>query len=99
MLRATFGVGLLTSTDAASGVAIHVAAWLIAVALFVGATTRICCACALACLLWQISHATGLLAPASVFATAVAVALFLLGPGAYSVDGFRYGRRVYRLGP
>jgi hypothetical protein len=100
-LRATFGLGLLTGVgaDTSFGLVVHLGVWLVALGLFLGSMTRSCGVCALGYMLWQIDHSSALVAPASVFVTAVAIALVLVGPGGYSIDAFRYGRHVYRLRP
>lgn len=78
---------------------IHGIAILISVALSVGYLTPIAASTALVfdALLWLVVGVDNA-AMAVIFALD-AVALALLGPGAYSIDSFRFGRRLLVLPP
>lgn len=78
---------------------IHGLAALIAIALSMGYLTPIAAATALAfhALLW-LGIGSDSTAVAIIFALD-AIALALLGPGAYSIDSYRFGRRVVVLPP
>jgi hypothetical protein len=78
---------------------IQLGAILIALALCMGVLTPIAASAALLFHVnawWWIG---GISAFACVVVVLDALALALLGPGAYSVDGFRFGRRVVVLQP
>lgn len=78
---------------------IHGAAILISVALSVGCLTPIAAAVALVfhALLWFIAGVDS--AAVAVIFALDAIALALLGPGAYSIDSYRFGRRLVVLPP
>jgi hypothetical protein len=77
----------------------HGLALLVSVALSVGYLTPLAAATALVChgLIW-IDAGVDSPALAVVFALD-AIALALLGPGAYSIDAYRFGRRLVVLPP
>lgn len=104
LLRASVALALLLSVyghrQALPGW-IHVAATLISLVVSVGYLTPIVAFAALIChaLIW---FAVGAGFDAAVIALVFAVdalALALLGPGAYSVDSHRFGRRLVVLSP
>jgi hypothetical protein len=77
----------------------QIAVAVVALALSVGYLTPIAAAAAVVChgLLW-LGPGTDASALSIIFALD-ATALALLGPGAYSIDSHRYGRRVLMLPP
>ena len=77
----------------------HGLALLVSVALCVGYLTPLAAATALLChaLIW-INAGVGSATLAVVIAFD-AIALALLGPGAYSIDAYRFGRRLVVLPP
>ena len=78
-------------------VAIIPAAFLLS-ALLSGLGTRAAAGLLLLMLAAAIYRANGETASLLLSATGNAIALVLLGPGAYSLDALRFGRRVIRLG-
>ena len=78
---------------------IHAAATAICAALCIGYLTPVVAATALLLhgLIWFCAGVDS--AAMAVVVTFDAVALALLGPGAYSVDSYRFGRRVVVLPP
>ncbi|HEV8331963.1 MAG TPA: hypothetical protein VGQ22_11125 [Steroidobacteraceae bacterium] len=96
LLRSSVTLGLLLAD--LDGWA-RVGGILISVALFVGYLTPLAAAAALALhgIAW-ISAGVDSTAVAVVFALD-AIALALLGPGAYSIDSHRFGRRLVVLPP
>ena len=69
----------------------------VAVAIYVGLWTPVCCALAVVVQLNSAFSPESPLILQSLIAVLQTVALLLLGPGAYSFDGKRYGRRVVIL--
>ncbi len=102
LVRASVAVGLLFDLcghrEAGSGW-IHAAEILVSAALCVGYLTPIAAAAAfvLHASTWFSTGVDG--APVAVVLAFDAIALALLGPGAYSVDSYRFGRRVVVLPP
>jgi hypothetical protein len=102
LLRGSVAIALLVEAfshhDVLSGW-MRAGAILISVALSVGYLTPIVAVMALVAhgLIWS-SLGVGSAATATVIALNAA-ALALLGPGAYSVDSYRFGRRVVVLPP
>jgi hypothetical protein len=66
---------------------------LLSITMFAGCMTPIAAAIGLLChgLIW---FRVGINAAAAIIVSLDIVALILLGPGAYSIDAYRYGRRV-----
>ena len=77
---------------------IQVAAVLLPIAFFAGYMTPIAAAIGLLChgLIWL---KLGLNAASAIFVALDMMALALVGPGAYSLDAYRYGRRVLVFPP
>jgi len=69
----------------------------VAVAICAGIRTPVCCTLAIFAQLNCAFLLESPLIPQTMIAILQTVALLLLGPGAYSVDGKRYGRRVVIL--
>jgi len=102
LLRASAAIALLVNCYANRGelsVWIQPAALLISLALFAGLLTPIAALTALVvhALVWMEIDSARAIVIAVV--TLDAIALSMLGPGAYSVDGYRFGRRVVVLPP
>jgi putative oxidoreductase len=78
---------------------IQLAAVLLALSLCIGFLTPIAASTALLfhVLVWF--SIAGISSPALIVVALDALALALLGPGAYSIDGYRFGRRVVVLQP
>jgi hypothetical protein len=95
LLRLSVAVGLALSFSWNQGIphAVVVAAWLVCVALCVGFYTPIAAVLAFA-LQGALLGFRLLSVEASVVLLLDALALALLGPGAYSLDARRFGRRV-----
>ena len=75
-----------------------VCAAVVAVALLIGLFTRFAAAlCAALVMLFFVEHHDSVMRVIIVLHAANAVALALLGPGAYSIDSFLFGRRVIQL--
>jgi hypothetical protein len=72
-------------------------AWLLAILLVVGFLTPFVSVIAVAAQLLSLSGLTGPLEGVIGVSALNAVALALLGPGAYSIDASRFGRRVVDL--
>jgi hypothetical protein len=100
LLRMTVAAGVALLWRESPGFAVLPAtlAWVLALFLLAGAITPL--ACLLACLLsitvlsrigWNASSTSALMMGLC------AAALALLGPGAYSLDAYLFGRRVVRL--
>jgi hypothetical protein len=102
ILRSSVAMGLLIDESAhrqgLSGV-FHAAAILLVIALLAGYLTPIAAAIGLLLrgLIWF--RLGGAWTAVDVIDCLDMVALALLGPGAYSVDAFRFGRRVVVLPP
>jgi len=86
--------------------AMHVNWWLaptasaaLALALLAGIGTRLAALLLLAILIADLSTARGDIILFILGSAGAAAALALLGPGAYSIDAHRFGRRVIRLDP
>jgi|SRR5579863_7463625 len=77
---------------------VHAAAILLSIALFAGYMTPIAAAIGMLCH-WLIWFRLDVNAAAAIIVSLDMMALALLGPGAYSVDGYRYGRRVLEFPP
>ena len=73
------------------------ASWLLAVLLVLGLLTPVLAVIALIVQLVSLPGLTGLVAGVVGVSTLNALALALLGPGAYSIDAVRFGRRVVDL--
>jgi uncharacterized membrane protein YphA (DoxX/SURF4 family) len=104
LLRASVAIALILNDyghrDALSGW-VHAAAIVISLAISVGYLTPIVASAALVChaLIWfAVSGGLDAAALALIFALD-ALALALLGPGAYSLDSRRFGRRLVVLPP
>jgi len=78
---------------------LHAAAILISLFISVGWLTPVVACAALVChvIIWFAAGAALDAVPFTVIFTVDAVALALLGPGAYSLDARRFGRRVVVL--
>jgi len=74
-----------------------VAAWLLALLLVVGLVTPLIAIIAVVAQLASVPALTGSLAIFIGTSVLNALALALLGPGAYSIDASRFGRRVVKL--
>lgn len=104
LLRASVAIGLLLDDHAHRAALpgwVHVAAILISLAVSVGYLTPIVASAALVlhALIWfAVAAGVDSTAPALIFALD-ALALALLGPGAYSLDSRRFGRRLVVLPP
>jgi hypothetical protein len=72
---------------------------LIATALSVGAMTATACLLYCAAEIWFMLSATGFDSTVLILSVPMAIALALLGPGAYSLDARIFGRRVIVLPP
>lgn len=71
---------------------------IVAVALLIGVFTRFAAAlCAAFVILYFVEHHGSVLEVVIVLHAAGALAVALLGPGAYSIDSFLFGRRVIEL--
>lgn len=81
----------------AGGNAATIASGIMALALAAGFSTRMTALLLGVALVADLFIASGSPAPNLVALAGVAGALVLLGPGAYSLDALRYGRRVIRL--
>jgi len=95
LLRVSVAVGLVLSFSWHQGIpfAVVAASWLVCVALCIGYYTPV--AALLAFVLQGVLVCLRLLSPeAGVLVLLDALALALLGPGAYSLDARRFGRRV-----
>ena len=86
--------------------AVHVTWWLaptastaLGLALLAGIGTRLAALLLLAILIASLPAARGDIILFILGSAGVAAALALLGPGAYSIDAYRFGRRVIRLDP
>jgi putative oxidoreductase len=73
------------------------AASLLAILLVAGIVTPLTAILAVVAQLWSIPGLTGSLAIFIGTSVLNALALALLGPGAYSIDALRFGRRVVNL--
>ena len=71
----------------------------LSLALVAGALTRTAALLLAAKLLFDLSAAASEFAPLLVASSFTLAALLLLGPGAFSMDAHRYGRRVILLKP
>jgi hypothetical protein len=102
LLRASVAVALLLEQYAYRGTlstSVSIAWIVLSVAISAGYMTPIVTALALLChaLIWVWVGGTDV---ASILIVALdAIALALLGPGAYSIDAYRFGRRVVVLPP
>jgi uncharacterized membrane protein YphA (DoxX/SURF4 family) len=77
---------------------LSVCAVIAAVALLIGFFARFAAAlCAAFVILFFVEHHGGMIEVAIVLHAAGALAVALLGPGAYSIDAFLFGRRVIQL--
>jgi len=81
----------------AGGNAAVIASGILALALAAGFSTRMAALLLGVALIADLVVANGRFAPFLLALTGMAGALLLLGPGAYSLDALRYGRRVIRL--
>jgi len=81
----------------AGGNAATIASGIMALALASGFSTRITALLLGVALIADLSITSGSFAPFLLALAGVAGTLVLLGPGAYSLDALRYGRRVIRL--
>ena len=81
----------------AAGNAAMIASSIMALALAAGFSTRITALLLGAALIADLPITSGSFAPFLLALAGAAGALLLLGPGAYSLDALRYGRRVIRL--
>jgi hypothetical protein len=101
VLRSAFAIALLAGSVAEpfSTWPVRCLAWALVASILLGAFSRLACALALPLLIWECMQyampqdVTGMFVMPSV-----ALAVCLLGPGAFSVDGLRYGRWIYRTG-
>jgi uncharacterized membrane protein YphA (DoxX/SURF4 family) len=104
LLRASVAIALLLDAyghrEALPGWA-HVAVILISLVVSVGYLTPIVAAAALAChaFMWLAAGADLSAAVTALVFALDAMALALLGPGAYSLDSRRFGRRLVVLPP
>ena len=104
LLRLSVAVALLLNAYVHRGALpgwIHGIAILISLVVSVGYLTPIAAAAALAChvLVWLEVGAEADVVVVALVPAIDALALALLGPGAYSLDSRRYGRRVVVLPP
>jgi hypothetical protein len=102
LLRTSAALALLLNCHLARdplSVWIFAGAILISLTLCIGWLTPICAATALAMhlVVWAHLDHVGVLTILVVLLDLLALAL--IGPGAYSIDGYRYGRRVLVLPP
>lgn len=101
VLRSAFAVALLAGSVAepVSTWPVRCFAWVLVASILLGAFSRLACAAALLLLIWEcMPYAMSQDVTGVVVMPSVALAACLVGPGAYSVDGFRYGRWIYRAG-
>jgi uncharacterized membrane protein YphA (DoxX/SURF4 family) len=98
LLRVSVTISLLALTSAETTAVDwrHLLAILAAIALCVGVQTRVAAGISLLACLYAIGAGISLALNAVHLATAVA--LCLIGPGAFSVDARIFGRRQIRLG-
>ncbi|WP_254201249.1 MULTISPECIES: hypothetical protein [unclassified Lysobacter] len=101
LLRAAVATGLpaqgLVASTASESPLAQIAAWTIGAMLLLGVLTPWACVSYIAMVILALSHAnTGTAAPV-VLSGLCAAALALLGPGAYSIDAWMFGRRELRL--
>jgi putative oxidoreductase len=101
-LRASVAFSVVVETyahDPSTAVWLKIAAGLIAAALSAGYMTPIAAAMAIAyqVLLW--SSVGTVNSAEAIMVSLDSLALALLGPGAYSIDGYLFGRRVVVLPP
>jgi len=81
----------------AGGNAAMIASGIMALALAAGFSTRMAALLLGVALIADLFIASGRFTPFLLALAGMAGALILLGPGAYSLDALRYGRRVIRL--
>jgi uncharacterized membrane protein YphA (DoxX/SURF4 family) len=103
LLRVSVSIAVVWQTQlpglGAIGTWLTVATIVLSLALVLGFLTPMTAALAMACngLSWWLAHKLSV--PVTSIVCLDTLALVLLGPGAYSLDAYRFGRRLIVVGP